>query len=326
MTPLPKVLVLGATAEDPPPGIELVQQQVEVAFATDTEGVHSELPSAEIAFVENPRSFAPLLEEAWPTATALRWIQAAAAGVERLLFPALVESDVVVTNARGVFDQAMAEYVIGLMSLFAKGFVATVDRQRRREWEGHDTEKLEGRHVLVVGVGPIGRAIGRAAAALGTEVRGVGRNARGGDDVFDVVLGVDELRDALEWADWVVDVLPETAETHHVFDAAAFASMRPSARFVNVGRGSTVDEDALVEALERRTIAGAALDVFEEEPLPTGSPLWAMPNVIVSPHVGGDFGGWREAVVELFVENLVRYLDGRPLRGVVDKRLGFVAG
>ena len=122
----------------------------------------------------------------------------------------------------------------------------------------------------------------------------------------------------------MVDVLPGTPETRHLFGEKAFGAMRPAGRFVNVGRGSTVDEPALVRALQEGRIGGAALDVFEEEPLPQDSPLWSMPNVIVSPHMAGDFAGWREALVELFVENLQRYLTGRPLKNVVDKERGYV--
>jgi phosphoglycerate dehydrogenase-like enzyme len=123
-----------------------------------------------------------------------------------------------------------------------------------------------------------------------------------------------------------VDVLPGTRETRHLFDARAFAAMRPGARFLNVGRGSTVDEEALVDALRSGRLSGAALDVFEQEPLPAGSPLWDLPHVVVFPHMSGDYAGWRESVVELFLENLTRFVRGEPLRNVVDKRLGYPAG
>jgi phosphoglycerate dehydrogenase-like enzyme len=179
--------------------------------------------------------------------------------------------------------------------------------------------------MLVVGVGGIGRAVARDAVALGMQVRGVGRTSRGGDELFGVVLGIDELAEAVGWADYVVDVLPGTAATHHAFDARTFGSMRPGGRFINVGRGTTVDEAAMIEALRGGSIAGAALDVFEREPLPADSPLWDLPNVIVFPHMSGDYAGWRESAVELFLENLLRFVRGEPLRNVVDKRLGYAA-
>jgi phosphoglycerate dehydrogenase-like enzyme len=313
---------MGATPEDPPPGIGILTDTVELAFADTEQTLAEALPATDVLFAWRPRS--GLLERAWPRARDLEWIQSASAGVDMLLFPELVRSHVVVTNARGIFDGAMAEYVLGLMLLFAKGLVGVIDRQRVAEWRHQDSERLAGKRVLVVGVGPIGRAIGGACTDLGMTVRGVGTTARGGDEVFRIVFGADELADACAWADYVVDVLPATPGTRHLFDGATFAAMRPSARFINVGRGSTVDQPALVDALREGRIAGAALDVFEEEPLPPDDPLWDLPNAIVSPHVSGDFAGWREALVELFVENLELYLTGRPLKNVVDKERGYV--
>jgi phosphoglycerate dehydrogenase-like enzyme len=302
----------------------VVEEVVDLAFGTTADDLGREIDGAEVLFAWRPDR--DLLRSAWPHATSLRWIQASWAGIDALLFPELIESEVVLTNARGVFDEAMGEYVLGLMLMFAKGFVGLVERQRRKEWRHRDTELLAGRRLLVVGVGPIGRAVARRASALDMQVRGVGRRTRPGDGVFDVILGTDELLEALPWADYVVDALPATEATHRLFDVNAFRAMNAWARFVNIGRGSTVDQEALVAALQTGEIGAAALDVFEEEPLPEESPLWEMPNVIVSPHMSGDYGGWREAVVELFVENLERYLTGRPLKNVVDKHLGYVAG
>jgi phosphoglycerate dehydrogenase-like enzyme len=319
-----RVVVMGATAETAPPGVDIVADVADLVFADSVEELAAALPGADVLFAWRPRS--RLLEPAWEHAGALRWIQSASAGVEDLLFPGLVESYVVLTNARGVFDESIAEYVVGLLLLFAKGFPAVVDRQRRREWRPHDTERLAGRRLLVVGVGSIGRAVGRGCSRLGMTVRGVGTTARFGDEVFGTVLGADELADACAWADVVVNVVPSTSATHHLFDEEVFAAMRPSTRFVNVGRGGTVDQDALTRALVDGRLAGAGLDVFEEEPLPPDSPLWDLPNVIVSPHMAAGSAGWREAVVELFVENLERYLTGRPLENVVDKERGYVPG
>jgi phosphoglycerate dehydrogenase-like enzyme len=319
-----RVVVMGADEAEPPPGIGALEGRVDLRFAATREALANSIADAGAIFAW--RANRELLPYAWDEARRLRWIHSASAGVDALLFAELVESDVVLTNARGVFDEAMAEYVIGLLLSFAKGLVGVVDRQRRGEWLHRETEQLAGRHVLVVGVGSIGRAIGRAALAMGMQVRGVGRTSRPGDDVFGVVLGAEELFDALGWADAVVDVLPGSAGTRHIFGAEAFAAMQPSARFVNVGRGSTVDEAALVDALRSGGIAGAALDVFEQEPLPPESPLWDLPGVIVSPHMSGDVTGWQAAGVELFAENLDLFLAGRPLRNVVDKRLGFVPG
>jgi phosphoglycerate dehydrogenase-like enzyme len=318
------VLVAGAGEDDRPPGLEAVADVADLAFAETEDAVAAAMPEVDVVFAWHARR--ELLENAWPRASKLRWIQAASAGVDALLFPALVDSDVVLTNAKGIFDAAIAEWVTGMFVVFSKNVLAVLDRQRRHEWLHELTEPLRGKRVLVVGVGGIGRAIGRNAVALGMRVRGVGRSTRPGDEVFGVVLGADELREGLGWADYVVDVLPGTPASRHTFDAGAFAAMRRGARFVNVGRGWTVDEAALVDALRAGRLSGAALDVFEEEPLPADSPLWDLPNVVVFPHMSGDFAGWRESVAELFLENLLRFVRGEPLRNVVDKRLGYPTG
>ncbi len=141
--------------------------------------------------------------------------------------------------------------------------------------------------------------------------------------MFETIRGIDDLHAALADADYVIDAMPLTPQTGHVFDAAVFDAMKPTARFINVGRGKTVVEAALVDALASGRIAGAALDVFEEEPLPADSPLWDMENVIVCPHMSGDVTGWDADFADVFYDNVRRWLQGAPLRNVVDKRLGF---
>jgi phosphoglycerate dehydrogenase-like enzyme len=318
----PKVVVMGATAEEPPPGIDKAATMADVSFAASASALAEAIADTDAVFAWH--SVRELLPEVWPKAGRLRWIQSASDGVDWLLFPELVDSDVVVTNARGIFDRAIAEYVVGLMLAFAKDLLGVVEGHQQREWRHRPTELLAGKRLLVAGVGPIGRAIGRAGRDLGMEVRGVGRRARSGDDVFQSIAGTDGLAAAAGWADYVVDALPATRATRHLFDASVFDSMRRSARFINVGRGTTVVEGALIDAIREERIGGAALDVFEREPLPSDSPFWELPNTIVSPHMSGDFEGWLEAVVRLFVENLRRFVAGRPLLNVVDKREGYV--
>jgi phosphoglycerate dehydrogenase-like enzyme len=317
------VLVLGASADDAPPRIDAAAELADVRLAGTPDAAAAEIGAADALFAWHGRR--DLLEPVWEAAVRLRWIQTSMAGVDAFLFPALVDSDVVVTNAGGVFDAAIAEWVIGMVVLFAKNGLAVLDRQRRREWRHELTEPVAGKRMLVVGVGGIGRAIARDALALGMRVRGVGRRAREGDELFGAVLGPDGVLDALGWADYVVDVLPGTEATRHAFGPREFAAMRPGARFVNVGRGSSVDEPALIDALRSGRLAGAALDVFEREPLPPESALWDLPNVVVYPHMSGDYAGWHEVVVDLFLDNLGRFVRGEPLRNVVDKRLGYPA-
>jgi phosphoglycerate dehydrogenase-like enzyme len=313
---------MGATADEPPPGIEAIANDVELRYAPDRASLERVIVDAEIVYTWwGERED---LVVAWPLARNLRWVAASNVGINALLFPALVESDVVLTNARGAADQPITETVVGFVVALAKGFRPMFDRQRAHVWETHETDRLAGSRVVVVGPGPIGRSIGRALRdGLSMRVAAVGRTARAGDDVFDAIRGIDDLHAALADADYVIDAMPLTPQTGDVFDAAAFDAMKATARFINVGRGKTVVETALVDALASGGIAGAALDVFEEEPLPAGSPLWDMENVIVCPHMSGDVTGWEADFADVFYDNVRRWLDGAPLRNVVDKRVGF---
>ena len=301
---MPRITVLHAG--DRPPGLDLN----DLRYATD-DTLAEALPGTEVLLVGDFTSDA--VRCAWPAADALRWVHTASAGVDRLTFPALLESPVVLTNSRGVFDVPMAEYVLGLVLAMAKDLPGTVAAQARRDWRHRETEPVAGRSAVVVGGGPIGRAIARLLAAVGLDVELVGRRE------------FDGLPALLPRADWLVVAAPLTDATRGMLDATALARLRPSARVINVGRGALVVEPDLVDALRHGRIAGAALDVFAEEPLPDDSPLWELPGVIVSPHMSGDQVGWREALVEVFTDNLARYRAGEPLRNVVDKALGYVS-
>lgn len=321
--PRPRLIVTG-TKEEPPPGMEPVMESAEIRFAANGEALERELPGAEALFIWD--FLTDELQQAWHKADALRWVHAAGAGVDAILSPRLVQSDVILTNSRGVFDRPMAEYVIGLMLMFAKGFRATIDRQRQKEWVHHETETLRDKRLLVVGAGPIGREVARLARSLGMHVSGVARTARERDEDFERVISDEDLGEALPDADYVVVATPLTGRTRGMFGPERFARMKPGARFINVGRGPIVDEGALVGALREGNISGAALDVFQDEPLPESSPLWDDPRVIVSPHMSGNFSGWLTALGELFAENFGRWQRGEPLLNVVDKERGYAGG
>ena len=184
---------------------------------------------------------------------------------------------------------------------------------------------LAGRRVVIVGAGGIGRAIARLSRAVGTTVTGVARTAREGDPDFGWIVAVDHLLAVLPNADFVVLAAPLTAATRGLIDAHALRAMAPGAYLINVGRGPLVREDDLIEAVRQGWIAGAALDVFEQEPLPADHPLWRMPRVLGSPHMSGDFVGWRQALMRQFVDNLRRWLAGEPLHNVIDKGRGYAA-
>jgi phosphoglycerate dehydrogenase-like enzyme len=316
-----KLVILGAEPGTPPPGIEPVLEAAEVRFAGDGEALEREIGGTEALFVWDFRS--DELRSAWHRADGLRWVHVAGAGVDAVLFPELVESDVTVTNSRGVFERPIAEYVLGLMLMFAKDFRATIEHQRAREWVHRETETLHGKRLLVVGAGPIGREVARLARPAGMQAEGVARTARESDEDFERVISDEDLDAALPGADYVVVAAPLTERTRGMFGAQRFASMKPGARFINVGRGPIVDEAALLEALREGRLSGAALDVFQTEPLPQDSPLWGEPGIFVSPHMSGDFVGWLHALGALFAENYGRWSRGEALLNLVDKRRGY---
>lgn len=317
------VVVQGASDADEVPGIETLTGEAELRFAPDTESLRTALDGAEVLFgwdcdTDN-------LREAWNRAATLRWIHWCGAGVDGLPFHDLIASDVVLTNARGIFDRAMAEFALGLILAFAKRVPETLASQAERRWDHRFNERIDSKHVLIVGVGSIGRETARLLRAVGMRVTGVGRSARAGDPDFDAIHAFGALNGVLGDADYVIAILPLTDTTRGAFGAAQFAAMKPTARFFNLGRGASVDEVALVAALEAGQIAGAGLDVFVTEPLPADSPLWTRPDVIVSPHMSGDCYGSDADAVTQFVDNFRRYRASEPLRNIIDKEQGFAA-
>jgi glyoxylate/hydroxypyruvate reductase A len=250
----------------------------------------------------------------------LRWLQAMAAGVDWALVPELPDR-VVVTRVPGVFGAWMAEYVLAWCGTISQRVETYRAAQRERRWiETTLPGRLRGTTLAVVGLGDVGRTIARLARAFGMRVVGV--SARGAP-----VAGVErvyrarELRRALARADWAVLTVPLTEATRGLIGGPELAALKRSAWLLNIARGPVVDEAALVEALRRRAIAGAVLDVFATEPLPADHPLWGLDNVIVTPHIAGP--STPEEIAPVFADNLARFLAGRRLRHVVDRRRGY---
>ncbi len=324
MTPLdrrPVVTVLCARADDRPPHLEQVEARAEVRYC-DADGLPGAVQGAEILLLWD--FFSTAVEDVWSRAGALRWIHVAAAGVDTLLFDELVRSEVVVTNARGVFDRPIAEFVLALVLARAKGLHTSHDLQRDRSWQHRESESLQAKNALVVGTGAIGREVARLLTAVGVVVRGAGRTARTGDLDFGDVVDSADLARHVGWADHVVLAVPLTDGTRGLVDDAVLTAMKPTAHLVNVARGPVVDEPALMAALADGRLAAASLDVFATEPLPEDSPLWSLPGVVVTPHMAGDASGWLDTLARQFVDNAMRWLDDTDLVNVVDKRLGFV--
>ncbi|EST36918.1 hypothetical protein N566_15815 [Streptomycetaceae bacterium MP113-05] len=312
------VLVLDA---DPLPRLDRLSNRARVVHA-DEKSLAERLPEADVLLVWDFLSDA--VREAWPGAGPRpRWVHTPSAGVDRLL-PELTGSETVITNARGVFDQPIAEYVTGLVVAMAKDFRGSWELQRERHWRHRETFRVGGTRAVVVGSGPIGRKIGRTLMALGVTVDLVGRTERDSDPDFGRVHATGELGTLLAEADWVICVAPLTEASRDMFDATAFSRMKPGAHFINVGRGQHVVEADLLDALRDRRLAGAALDVFHTEPLPTDSPLWDAPGLWISPHMSGDTVGWRDDLAEQFLDNFDRWYAGEALHNVVDKSLGYV--
>ncbi|MEV5457801.1 D-2-hydroxyacid dehydrogenase [Streptomyces cellulosae] len=311
----PTLLILDA---EPLPRLGRLTGRARIEHA-DESTLAERLPHADVLLVWDFTSHA--VRRAWPgEGPRPRWVHTASAGVDHLLCPELAASDTVVTNARGVFDGPIAEYVAGLVLAFAKDLPRTLALQRERTWLHRETRRVAGTRACVVGSGPIGRAVAGTLEALGVRTALVGRAARDG------VHGPEDLDRLLARADWVVAAAPLTEQTRGMFDARRFGLMQPSAHFVNVGRGELVVEEALVGAVRERWIAGAALDVFTAEPLAAGSPLWELEGVVVSPHMSGDTVGWRDELAAQFVELYELWEAGRPLVNVVDKRRKYVPG
>jgi phosphoglycerate dehydrogenase-like enzyme len=314
--PQPIVALVVAPGDDCPDGLAGLDRLADVRLADSPRTLAAALDDgAEVLAVWDFRT--RLVHDLWPRAGSVRWVHAASAGVDAALPPGPPPAGVTVTNARGLFDRGIAEFVLLAVLAFAKDLPGTLDRQRRHVWEHRDSDQVTGRHLVVVGAGSIGRTVARTVRAVGMRVSGIARTARPGDADFDEVAAVDDLHRVLGAADDVVLTLPLTDATADLFDDDAFAAMAPGARLVDVGRGGVVDPDALVRALDSGRLGGAALDVFATEPLPADSPLWDRADVIVSPHQSGDVTGWRRGLGEMFVDNMARYVDGRPLHNVV---------
>lgn len=305
------------------PGIELVVARDDSALAA--------------AAADADAVMGLLTPAVWAGARKLRWVQLPSAGVERYLaIPGVRESRVVLTNAQRIFAEGGAEHVMAMVLALARRLPVALALQRERRWEeapltgaspyvgaGSELVELRGRTLLVAGLGGIGTEVARIASGMGMRVVGTRGSSRSGPPFVAYVGLADELPALAREADVIVNVLPLTPATERVFDAALFAGAKRGAFFVNIGRGKTVDTDALVQALREGRLAGAGLDVTDPEPLPAEHPLWGMPNVIVTPHVGGDSDGHMGRMWLLFEENLRRFAAGDRLLSVVDKARGY---
>lgn len=253
----------------------------------------------------------------------LRWIQSSAAGMDHCLVPAVVESEVVVTSASGVLADQVTEHTLALMTGLARSLPTFFRAQQAKEFIRRPTRDIHGTTVGIVGFGGNGRRLAEVLRTMKMRIMASDYFPVDKPNYVELLVGPERLHELLPHLDWLVLAAPLTAQTRGMIDRRALALMKPSAFLVNMARGPLVVEQDLVEALEAGRLAGAAMDVTEIEPLPPSSKLWDFPNVIITPHVGGQSRTRIDDMTNFFCENLRRWQAGEPLLNLIDKRLGF---
>lgn len=268
--------------------------------------------------------------ELFRAAKKLKWIHSVAAGVGGLMIPEVLASDVLITNARGIFSVIMAEHTVGLMLACSRRLFDSYRFQRAHVWSREQLwampppmGEVQGKTLGIIGLGSIGQEISKRARAFGMRVLGVKKDLASGAEHADRVYSLPQLNEVLQESDFVVLTLPHTPETKRLMSDAPLGAMKPSAYLINVGRGKLVDEEALLRALNEQRLAGAALDVFETEPLPPNSPLWDHPKIFITPHSSACFPEFWQRSRDLIIENIRRFRSGAPLKNSVDKQKGY---
>jgi phosphoglycerate dehydrogenase-like enzyme len=298
--------------------------EMRVLHLPDYDRLPQELPDTDIFVGYSLRA------EQLTHAKRLKWIHSTAAGVAQLMYPELRDSGIVVTNPSGVFSPPMAEHAMGLLLSLARNFPDSTRHQDRSQWGQQDIwdkpqhlTELSGQVLLIVGFGSIGRELAKRARAFDMRVWGVTRSGKGDTTHAEKIVPVAQLEEALPHADYVVIAAPETAETRHMIGAPQVAKMKPGARLINVGRGSLLDEAALIRALENGALGGAALDVTAVEPLPPDSPLWKAPNLFITPHTSAVSDRLWHRETALLMDLLERWFDGREMFNQIDFGRGY---
>ena len=307
--------------------LSAIRDSANIEVGNDTATLERHAPAAEIILYSGLTGKTVDFPEVWRHTRQVKWVHCLSAGVEKLLFPALIENPVPLTNAKGVFKRSLAEFVVLGMLYFYKHVRRLVESQRAHRWDNFMVEWLPGKTMGVVGYGEIGQECAKLAKALGVTIYAMRRKPElsRNDPILDRIFGTDQLYEMLGLVDVVLAAAPLTAQTKHMLNDVAFQAMKASAIVINVGRGPVIDEAALIRALQQQRIAGAALDVFESEPLLADSPLWDMENVLISPHCTDRTKDpdWLDLTMQCFLENFRRYVNGDPLENLVDKKAGY---
>lgn len=318
------VLVLANPTEPQLRMLEQLPPETGIAVGNSVEAFERSASDATVIF--NWSLSGGLLREVFRMCPRVQWVHTRSAGLDNILFPELVESKVPLTNGTGVFSPSLGEFALAGILFFAKDLRRMVRNQDAGVWEQFDITEIIGQTVGIVGYGDIGRAVAARVKAMGMRVIAVKRSGPplyNVDPLVEKIYRPDQLTEFLPQCDYVVVAAPLTPETKSMIGVDAFAAMKASAVVINVGRGPVIDEAAMVAALEAGTIAGAVLDVFDQEPLPAGHPLYRLKNVLLSPHCADHTPDWLERAMQFFVDQYGRFVKGEPLRNVVDKVRGY---
>jgi phosphoglycerate dehydrogenase-like enzyme len=318
------ILVLGEPDALQASMLEPLQREAGIFAANSATAFGQAVREADVLF--NWSASPALFREVFRMCPRLRWVHSRAAGLDKSLFPELIESSVVLTNGSGVFSSSLGEFALASILYFAKDFRRMIRNQMAGVWEAFDVLPVAGYTVGIVGYGDIGRAVATRVRAMGMKVLAVKRHVSPegqGDALIDEVFGPSRRIEMLARCDYVVVTAPLTAETNGMIGEPEFAAMKPTAVVINVGRGPVINERALVKALAEGRIKGAALDVFDEEPLPEGHPFYRMENVLLSPHCADHTPEWMNDAMRFFIVQYERFRMGEPLLNVVDKKLGY---
>ncbi len=325
------VLVTGAIGDESLRLITAISPKIKLTDASDLSRVEQRGDSASKGKLDALLAEAEVIygfrlpQNVVTLAPKLKWVQVMSAGVNRLLDTDIVESPVIVTNVSGIHATPIGEFVLGLMLMFVKQAPLCFQLKQEKQWRRFTPAVLRSRTVGIVGLGSIGREVARLAKAFGMRVLATRRSAKrvGRARYVDIMFPPSQLRELLAESDFIVLALPLTPETDKFIGEEELRTMKSTAYLINISRGRVVDEEVLVRALDEHWIAGAGLDVFATEPLPTDSRLWDLPNVIFSPHISGGREDYNIRATGVFSENLRRYLDGKRLLNVVDKQKGY---
>ncbi len=320
---MPQVLVLSNPAAPHLSVLDKLPASANLTVTGDIELARQKAPDADIIF--NALFNADLLKAIFSSASKVRWIHSISAGVDHILFPELRASDIPLTNGRGAFAPSLGEWAIAGALFFAKNMRGMREAQVAGHWAQFDVEMLAGKTMGIVGYGEIGKATAERAKAMGMRVIASRRrpDLSKADPLLDAVYGPAQLLDFVHECDYLVAAAPNTPDTKGMIGEAQFAAMKPTAVVINVGRGPVIDEPALIKALQEKRIRGAALDVFNQEPLPDGHPFYSLPNVIMSFHSADHVDGWVHNAVEIFVRNYGHFIKGEPMENLVDKQAGY---